>query len=258
MERDVLRYILSKEKAMEVLATLSREAKGKRELRRAIGGAPGTIQKRASELSELGLILEKEIWSKEETRSDYVRPTLSLDLSDKGRETVERLKHLGLWEEPLVPWDREKWIILDLYSLGTINGRTRFMKLLFLQYNESRMIVRDLFYKFEPWDYGPFSKQVYEDGEELKHDGLLTIKQHTYNTNGLRQRTLWIHSLTEKGADVAQKLLKKLPPDTENTIRGMLKRFNEMALFELLRYVYDKYPRYVTRSLIDWKEECEF
>jgi len=249
-------FEIRKRKAIEVLAALSAGPKSVRQVQEAIGGSFSTILKRYKELLKLGLIAEKEVWGEEESRGGYLRLKKWLELTNKGRELVERLKQLGLWEEPTLPWDREKWVVLDLCALGEIRGRTRFMKLLFLQKNELEMIEGP-FYKFRPWDYGPFSKKFCEDAEELEHDGLLDIKLLRYKIDEFREGVLYIYSLTSNGRDLAEKLLKNSSPDIKETIESRLKSFNEMPLFDLLRYVYDRYPNYLTRSILEWKEEFE-
>jgi len=251
-----MRYILGKRKAMEILAALSVGAKGLREIYRAVGGGFTTIEGRVDELLDLGLIEEKEVWDEEESREEYVPSKRWLKLADRGFEQIERIKRFGLWEDLPVRWDREKWIVLGLHAIGEIRGRTRFMKLLFLQKTESNMIKGD-FYKFKPGDFGPLSIQFYKDIDELEHDRLVDVKLYNYRIADSREGTLWIHRLTPKGEGVAERILKKSPSGTEKKIQRMLKRFNDMSLLELLKYVYSRHPEYATRSILEWKEEYE-
>ena len=251
LESDIVLYVIRKKKAMLVLATLSRGSKGIREIQKAIGGSASTIQTRIEELTKVGLIAEKEVWDEKESAGEYVRSKRWLELTEKGRQLIEKLKTLDLWEEPLVSWDRQKWIILDLYSLGQVKGRTRLMKLLFLQPRELEFRKLGNFYKFRPGDFGPFSKEVLQDTEELQSNGILNVKLERLNV-GIR----WVYKLPLTGEDIARKLLDRMPRGTLEKLNA-LKPFNEMTLFELLKYVYSRYPKYALRSIIEWKEEYE-
>ncbi len=84
-------------------------------------------------------------------------------------------------------------ILLLLYSTGSsdqvnesISGRTRLMKMLFLFDKEIRKAFeRDVgleiidFPVFEPWHYGPFSKQVFDDLEFLVNNECVEIMDGT-------------------------------------------------------------------------------
>jgi len=255
--RDTIIGLIKKEKALPILATLSRTPKGVREIQRAVGGSASTIQQRLRELGELGFVEETEVWDDSITESGYLESKKWMKITQNGNSFVERLKQLGLWQEPLLELNRQKWILLDLHSLQQIRGRTRFMKILFLQDREFQM-TDGSFYRFKPWYYGPFSREFFDDAEELRYDGILNVNPITYRTNRARQATIWEHTLTPKGSDIANKLVKEASVSITQEITDKLGRFNAMSLHDLLKYVYDKYPKYITRSVLDWKEEFEF
>jgi uncharacterized protein YwgA len=56
----------------------------------------------------------------------------------------------------------------------------------------------DSFYQFTPYNYGPFSKQVYDDVETLARNGFITIAQ----APGMRFSE---HIITWRGRELAAK-----------------------------------------------------
>ncbi len=73
--------------------------------------------------------------------------------------------------------NRKDILLLMLYSSGVrdrvnepIVGRTRLVKMLYLfkmealpHFQQGTEITEDNFYEFHPWDFGPFSREVYDD-----------------------------------------------------------------------------------------------
>jgi uncharacterized protein YwgA len=84
-------------------------------------------------------------------------------------------------EEPLSKITGKDLILLLLYAPGKtgeyaekIEGRTRLQKMVFLfekevypKFKQNKLITEEDLPRFIPYDYGPFSKQVYDDLEFL-------------------------------------------------------------------------------------------
>jgi uncharacterized protein YwgA len=152
-------------------------------------------------------------------------------------ETVE--------ERPKTLSQREKWILALLHALGgKIKGSTRLQKLLFLLKQEFD-VVGDRFYEFRALHFGPFSAEIIEDVRGLERAGLIDIEIEVFEPeelfeDGVTRRT---YKLSIGGEKIAFETFNKLPDKTKRALLS-LRRFNEMALKELIGYVYSKYPEY--------------
>ncbi len=143
-----------------------------------------------------------------------------------------------------------------------IDGVTRLEKLLFLAQREKQIDrdVRDA-PVFEPYHYGPYSKQVYEAIEllesfelvgeervlddETSEDEMEEMAATSYEREGTERRFV----LSDKGKAVARLLLKN-HPDTAARLTEVKDEYAGIPLRTLLRYVYAKYPRETVRSRI--------
>lgn len=146
--------------------------------------------------------------------------------------------------------------------LGSLRGITRLEKLLFLADQEEHVgqLVAAGF-KFKAYDYGPYSKEVYEAVDVLEQAGLVTESRYqdedaaademeevsagTDEREGLERR----FSLTQDGRDVAGLLAREHPKAA--TLLGAIKeKYGTLPLRQLIRYVYTKYPSYAEASVI--------
>ncbi len=177
-------------------------------------------------------------------------------------------------------------IVLLLYSKGhnnrlcePIEGKTRLMKMMFLfdkeirrSFNLDKKIPESAFPNFEPYDYGPFSSQVYADLEFLVDMGFVSVtkkecsseecvlesKEYEYwQANSGEEAVveyvdeITTFSLTKLGRDFVEK--KQLGDFTQNQwdiLNKFKARCTGIALKALLRYVYNKYPEMATNSKI--------
>ncbi len=176
-------------------------------------------------------------------------------------------------------------IMLLLYAKGhkgiegeSIIGRTRLMKMIFLfdkeirkQFNLGKNISDEAFPDFRPYDYGPFSDQVYAEIEFLVDMGFVKAKnanieeespeeslEYDYwqsNSNvddnsrifqGIEQ-----FELTDVGLSfVKNELGAGISKEQWQVIEKFKSRCTGMPLKALLRYVYAKYPETTTKSKI--------
>jgi len=239
--------ILCKGKAVAILLALYKGAKFVRELQEATSGSYTTIQKRISELLDAKLI-EDEYLTGGEFGEKPIGKRL-LRLSEKGRSVTESLLDSKFVKLPLLDKDRMKWILLISSTLGKIRGKTRFMKLLFLLRKEYSF-RRGNFFKFEPWLYGPFSEDIEMDLSELENQNLISKRALLFfEEEASEEKTLYEYSLTTQGERIAREISQDLSRHEIETLME-LKKFNRMKLKTLLKYVYRKYPKYVTKSKI--------
>lgn len=168
-------------------------------------------------------------------------------------------------------------ILLLLYAKGTtgeanekIRGITRLEKLIYLlrENKTSWKFLEEI--SFEPYDYGPFSSDVYDGVEALKSYGLLKvetmpIEYYSEIADGIigeqdgatedsyfdkESDKVEIYSLTEKGLEVAEALFHELLDEEKEGIGSTKLRFNSMPFLSLLRYVYSRHPESATKSKI--------
>lgn len=142
-----------------------------------------------------------------------------------------------------------------------IHGITRLEKLLFLAEQEEGISkeVEDAFV-FKAYDYGPYSKEIYEAVELLEEAGLLREErvfegrsldemEEAFATisepEGVERRFF----LTDEGVAVAQ-LLAKEHPKVSSGLSSIKNRYASMSLRSLIRYVYGRYPSFAEASKI--------
>jgi len=177
--------------------------------------------------------------------------------------------------------DNRKDILIILLALPgasaepyePIVGRTRLMKLLFLVERElnvrRRFSIRD-YYSFEPYHYGPFSKDVFDDLDFLRNVGLLASAPGGPASRALQAETEKLleeedvplesdtnlptdleerFELTPKGKRFYEdQLASSLPSDIRDQLISLKQGLGSVSLSSLLRYVYQKYPESAEKS----------
>ena len=184
--------------------------------------------------------------------------------------------------------NRRDIMLLLLYSPGVaeefnepIVGRTRLMKMLFLflkegmhHFQRGADISEERFYEFFPWNFGPFSSQVYDDLTFFTLHRFIEVKDTTEDTipQSAAEWQMWLtsssllstdegcqtyreeaFSLTESGVKFARELYSLLSPAQRRFLRTFKRKLSGISLRAILQYVYDNYPEMTTRSKI--KEE---
>ena len=227
--------ILRGSKAIEILFALSKGPKHVRELQSEVGGSASTVQDRIQELLKEGLIHERKLdsWP---FRKDLL-------LTEKGKEIVKIIDLQGGLFRPVVPQafeERAEWILTLLHIMGgKVEGRLRLQKLIFLLRHEYEIEIP---YKFIPYMYGPYSADIFEDLATLKDKRLLEVEGESIEPREMVGDLAMSFNLTKQGEEKAKEIYMKLPGKAKQALLS-LRRFNKMNLRELVRYVYDKYPR---------------
>lgn len=132
--------------------------------------------------------------------------------------------------------------LLLLYSNNTpVNGRTRMQKLVFLI--EKKLDINE--YNFIPYDYGPFSKELYKDIDELINDDYIEEIHEQFEDN-----IVFTYRLTLKGKKLIKKLLQS-PNNIKkiNIINIVKSNYCYLTLDELIGKVYAEYPKYAENSI---------
>jgi len=145
-----------------------------------------------------------------------------------------------------------------------INGITRLEKLLYLTERETNISEKVAAERldFVAYDYGPFSKDVYQAVELLEQSGLLreerTVDGRTIDSmedvdvTGAVESDEYVERqfvLTRQGKMVAG-LLSRHHPDVVDELSRVKSTYAERPLTSLIRYVYRTYPESAVNSKI--------
>lgn len=238
---------LRKKKALEITLTLFKGPKGVREIRDAVEGSFTTIGKRIEELTS-GSIVE-EVYPGGMKRFKRPLPRRMMKLTDEGHNLVDSLIQSGFLRTPPLQKERHKWILLVLKIMGPVKGRTRLIKLLFLM--KFRVgLKKEVSFKFRPWIYGPWSKDIIDDLRDLQRDGLIyEIPEPCKESEFKEEKVRYIYTLTPSGNDLTKELAEKISNDALQRLAD-LRSFNKMSLNKLLKFVYRNYPSFITNSAI--------
>lgn len=148
--------------------------------------------------------------------------------------------------------DKRQALLLALLNAddeGTISGRTRLQKLVFLAQEEFSDALDLSEYEFYPYHYGPFSKELLNDIEALERAGLVSER----NVD-LSRGEKYIYELEDDGKDELRQFLSTLPrserQDIEERAKLVETNFNDISVSRLLEYVYNQYESYAEESVL--------
>ena len=181
--------------------------------------------------------------------------------------------------------NRRDILLLMLYSPGVgdavnepIVGRTRLVKMLFLfkeevltYFRRGTEIDEKNFYEFFPWNFGPFSRQVYDDltfftlrgfieTQDTSEDTLpesaaewgewLTSSKSDVANEGVLDYNEQSFSLTSHGVKFTEELFGLLSGNQRKLLREFKRKLQEIPLRAILKYVYENYPNQIVKSEI--------
>ena len=170
-------------------------------------------------------------------------------------------------------------LLLYINNKEPIKGSVRLTKMMFL-FNEqiapalkSKGLDSDKLPDFIPYNYGPFSKDLYEQVDFFTGIGFMQVRDlneteemsgvdnivekefvdecyededETKSENSYRE-----YRITATGSGfVENELLEKVTSPQLELLQQYKKKITEMTLKQLLHYVYTRYPQYAEKSLI--------
>ena len=175
-------------------------------------------------------------------------------------------------------------LILLLYARGStgrkcepIKDKTRLMKMIFLfdkeikkEFNKKKKVTEINLPNFRPYDYGPFSDEVYVDLEFLVDMGFVRVKRLNDETAGEEEFAEYEYWQASSGSNEITMLedremfeltlmgrnfledgkLGKISDNEWEILNKFKSRCVGISLKALLRYVYAKYPKMTTKSKI--------
>jgi len=97
------------------------------------------------------------------------------------------------------------------------------------------------FYKFSPYNYGPFSPEIYDDTDELVREGLVV---------GIDSGLGWSrYAATAAGSSHSKGVKEKIKAEFSEYIRIVVEWVQSLDFAGLLRAIYAKYPQYRVNSI---------
>lgn len=170
-------------------------------------------------------------------------------------------------------------LLLYLNNQEPIKGAVRLTKMMFL-FNEqiSKMLKKrglesEQLPDFIAYNYGPFSKDVYEQIELFAGIGFVSVtdintKEDMFGIDDVvetefidecyqgdselkTENNFWEYRITDVGKGFVEKeLLTDLTDEHKEILETFKRKITEMPIRQLLYYVYTKYPDYTEKSLI--------
>lgn len=157
-------------------------------------------------------------------------------------------------------------LILLLYANdGTrVRGNTRLMKLLFLVIKEGGFEELEEEFDYKEDEYSPLSSKVYNYTATGKEAELIKVEKQPVQAPieiadakeekrfcKEDQKEMKIYSLTSKGKKIGEALVKRIDRDKWEFIKNIKQKFNKVGLFQILEYVYRKYPEFARKSELE-------
>jgi uncharacterized protein YwgA len=140
----------------------------------------------------------------------------------------------------------ELWILLILKAAGSeVCCKAKIMKILFLL----ERVYGIIGVKFEPYNYGPWSKDVDDALRRLVELGLVEERELPKPQEGPEHTgLLYVYRLTEKGRSVVEKIPLKDP--RWRIPYAAVRFFVGWDVRDLMEYIYVNYPEHAVNSVI--------
>jgi len=123
---------------------------------------------------------------------------------------------------------------------GVPHTPVQVQKLLFLIDREIPELVDGPHFNFQPYNYGPFDKDVYDVLQELASENYVYIQpEETWNSYGL----------TVKGQKLGDKKLRDLPKEAQRYIKAASTFVRKLTFGQLVSAIYKAYPEMRANSV---------
>lgn len=173
-------------------------------------------------------------------------------------------------------------LLLYLNNKEPIKGAVRLTKMMFLFEKQivpalkERGLESDKLPEFFAYNYGPFSKDIYQQLDLFKSINFIKIED-MYSEEELAsvdnmienefvdecfegdielktESNYWLYRIADEGSGfVESELLPNIKEEHQSLLEQFKRKITDMPIKKLLHYVYTKYPEYTDKSLI--KEE---
>lgn len=144
--------------------------------------------------------------------------------------------------------DRATFVLAGMAPAGTAPlSPVQVQKLFFLLDRNIAYHVGGPHFSFEPYDYGPFDKQVYDDLEVMASKGLIEVSE-SY------PRSLRTYRLTEEGREAGTRALATFAISVQNYIAKVVCFVRSRSFAQLVSAIYAAYPDMKTNSVFGEKQ----
>jgi uncharacterized protein (DUF488 family) len=130
--------------------------------------------------------------------------------------------------------NRQKIAVKVLQACGGTASRLQLMKLLFLLEQEFPSAGGNAFYRFMPYQYGPYSFSLQHEVSQLARDGMIREGETTWN-------------LTDVGYAFQPSLSAKI----EHDIESLVKKYGSFSMQRLRNDVYERYPWFTLLTVLE-------
>ncbi|WP_428939675.1 hypothetical protein [Fontivita pretiosa] len=148
----------------------------------------------------------------------------------------------GHKEDPMMR-NRRDWTLVAIAAAPDhCLTPVQLQKSLFIFGDRLPQLVGEKYYRFRPYNYGPFSAEVYHDAEELAADGLLSIE----SVPGQRWPQ---YCATAAGIECARIASAAMPAEVHQYLKELVGWAKSLRFRDLLEAVYSTYPEYAVNSV---------
>ena len=134
--------------------------------------------------------------------------------------------------------------ILELADSDSVDGITRFQKLVFLAQREE---LDDELYEFVAGSYGPYSKPLYDDIDRLAAHDFISEDTEPSARSGNEDKQ--VYSLAPKGRHAIEQAEQRGDtPFSMSNLEDLVAEYDDKGLWDLLEYVYAEYPKMAENS----------
>jgi hypothetical protein len=131
---------------------------------------------------------------------------------------------------------RARWLLLALHTTdGDGLTAVQLQKALFVLGRRDPKVAGRRFYHFQPYNYGPFDIEVYNDAEWLGLRGLIFV-------DGSRGHSLRTYHLSDNGERCAKSLAEQASASSLRYLRSLTEWVRSLSFAELVRAIYDAFP----------------
>lgn len=97
-------------------------------------------------------------------------------------------------------------------------------------------------FHFEPYDYGPFDKAVYDEASQLAFRGLAQISHAQWGR-------WYLYQASPHGLESGNALLRQLPENIFSYIENVTSWVRSQSFASLVKSIYDQYPEMRANSI---------
>ena len=135
---------------------------------------------------------------------------------------------------------RRDWLLMALaHREGQHMNPVQVQKAMFLLAREIPDLVGPGFYRFVPYNYGPFDADVYTDLGRLAQQGMVSITRARFNR----------YAVTPEGFREGTVLLERADPEARAYLSRVVDWVCSLSFADLVRAIYKKYPEYRANSV---------